>query len=172
MEILEILKYTLPALIVFFTAYFPVRFFIKDERDRRRHEIKLMNQKNITPIRLQAYERIVLLLERISPESLIMRLNEPRSPASKLQSDMLSAIRAEFDHNLSQQIYVSNQAWEVVKTTKSNIIKIINTEASKLKPEATSYELSKRILDALMKANKSPNRAAIEYIKKEMQQYF
>ncbi len=168
MELLEILKYTLPALIVFLTAVIIIRRFIKNDQERRRFEIRVMNQKNITPVRLQAYERIVLFLERIAPDSLIMRLNEPNLTAGELQSNMLKTIRAEFDHNLSQQVYVSNRAWEVVKSAKSNIIKIINTAAGPVKPDAPAFTLSKRILESMMKVNKSPTTVAIEFLKDEM----
>jgi hypothetical protein len=172
MEVLEILKYTLPALIVFLTAVIIIRRFIKNDQERRRFELRVMNQKNITPVRLQAYERIVLLLERIAPDSLIMRLNEPNLTAGELQANMLKTIRAEFDHNLSQQVYVSNRAWEVVKSAKSNIIKIINTASDSVKPDAPAFTLSKRILESMMKVNKSPTTVAIEYLKDEMQKYF
>lgn len=169
MEILEILKYTIPALIVFLTTVFIIRWFIKNDQEKRKHEIRVMNQKSITPVKLQAYERIVLFLERISPDSLIVRINEPKLTASQFQSNLLTTIRAEFEHNLSQQIYVSNKAWEVVKSAKSNIIKVINAASEKVKPEAPSFELSKLILESMMEANKTPSMVAIEYLKKEME---
>lgn len=171
MEIIEFLKYSVPALIVFFTAYLSIRILIKNDQERRKNEIRMMNQKVITPIRLQAYERIVLFLERISPESLIMRLNDPKMTASQFQSDLLSAIRGEFEHNLSQQIYISNKAWEVVKSAKGNIIKIINSAGEKIKPDAPSFELSKMILESLIETEKTPAMVAIEFLKKEMSNY-
>jgi len=171
MEILEILKYTLPALIVFLTAYLSIQSFIKSEQERRKHEIKMMNEKMITPIRLQAYERLVLFLERISPDSLIMRTNEPRMISSRLQSAMLTTIRAEFEHNLSQQLYVTNQAWEVVKSAKTNVIKIINMAADYVKPDSPSIELSKVILESIMEISKTPGMVAIEFLKKEVEVY-
>ncbi len=170
-EILEILKYTVPALIVFFTAYLIIRSFIKSEQLQRKHELKLANLGKITPIKLQAYERIVLFLERISPETLILRLNESNITSSQFQENMLTSIRAEFEHNLSQQIYISNQAWEVVKSAKGNIIKIINNAAEKVKPDSISYELSKVILESMMEASKTPTSIAIEFLKKEMEIY-
>jgi len=168
----EVLKYTLPALIVMGTAYLLIRTFIDDERQKRRIEFRTNNQKTITPIRLQAYERIVLFLERISPDSLIIRLQSSDLTSQKLQSDMLSLIRAEFEHNMSQQIYISSQAWEVTKNAKENIIKIINTAADKIKPESTSIELSKKILESLVTFEKLPNHSAIDFIKNEVTQFF
>jgi hypothetical protein len=170
-EILELLKYTIPSLIVFFTTFFTVRWYFKTDQEKRRHEIKLLNERTITPIRLQAYERLILFLERISPDSLIMRLSEPNMTAGQLQNNMLISIRAEFEHNLSQQLYISNQAWEVIKSAKTNLIKIINTAADKVKPNDSAIELSKIILESMMEVNKSPTTVAIEFLKKELQLY-
>jgi len=110
MEILEVLKYTLPALIVFLTAYFLIRAFIRNDQDKRKHEIVLQNQKNVTPVRLQAYERVILFLERISLESLIMRTSKQGMTSKQIQTSMLNTIRAEFEHNLSQQVYITPAA--------------------------------------------------------------
>lgn len=169
---LEVLKYTLPALIVLAAAYLIIKTFIDDERQKRRIESRTSNQKLITPIRLQAYERIVLFLERISPDSLIMRLHGPGLTCKKLQSDMLSLIRAEFEHNMSQQIYISNQAWEVTKSAKENIIKLINTAAADVNPEAPSNEFNAKLLESLVEYDQLPNHTAIEFIKNEITQFF
>ncbi len=97
----------------------------------------MQNSRTVTPIKLQAYERIVLFLERISLESLLLRVSSPDMSASQLHTALLNAIRNEFEHNLSQQIYMSPQAWEVVSNASSNMIKIINSEAEKMPPAAT-----------------------------------
>lgn len=172
MEILEILKYTLPALIVLITAYLLIKMMIKNDSDRRKKEIILQNQKTITPLRLQAYERAVLLLERISPDSLILRVNKQGMTSQKLQQEMLSAIRAEFEHNLSQQIYMSPQAWEVMKNAKINTVKLINTTASEEKPNSPAIEFSTHLLEKVMDMEKSPTQAAIEFIKQEFNTLF
>jgi hypothetical protein len=169
---LEVLKYTLPGLIVMGTAYLIIKTFIDDERQKRRIEFRTSSQKIITPIRLQAYERIVLFLERISPDSLIMRLQSPGLTCQKLQSDMLSLIRAEYEHNLSQQIYISNQAWEVVKSAKENIVKIINIAGDKANADAPSIEFNRKLLESLVDYDKLPNHTAIEFIKNEITQFF
>lgn len=168
----EVLKYTLPALIVMGTAYLILKTFIDDESKKRRIEYRTNNYKVITPIRLQAYERVILFLERISPDSLISRLNAPGLTNQKLQSDMLSLIRAEFEHNMSQQIYISNQAWEVTKSAKENIIKLINSAADGMNPTGPSIDLSRRILETLVQYDKLPNHSAIDFIKSEITQFF
>jgi hypothetical protein len=112
MEMLfDILKITIPALIVFLTAYLLLRNMLRNSQDKRRQEIVLQNSRTVVPIRLQAYERIVLFLERTSLESLVVRTNTPGMTAAELHSALLTTIRSEFEHNLSQQIYMSQQAW-------------------------------------------------------------
>jgi len=168
MEILrDILLVTIPSLIVFFTAYFLLRNLIRNDQDKRKQEIILQSNRTITPIRLQAYERLVLFLERISLESLIIRVHSPGMTAAQLQANLLTTIRSEFEHNLSQQIYVSPQAWEVVKNARSNIVKLINTEFEKLPENATGIDFSRRLLEKVMELEKEPTKAAVEFVKSE-----
>jgi len=169
MEIVsDILMITIPALIVFFTAWVLLRSLMRNDQDKRRQELILANSRTVTPIKLQAFERIVLFLERISLESLIVRVSSPDMSASQLHTALLNAIRNEFEHNLSQQVYMSPQAWEVVRNARSGIIKIINTEADKMPPAATGLDLSRQLLQAVMELDKEPTRVAIDYLKGEI----
>jgi hypothetical protein len=170
--ITEIIKITIPALIVFFTAWIVLRNMIRNDQDKRRQELILQNNKLITPIKLQAYERVVLFLERISLESLLVRVSSPDMTSSQLHTAMLNAIRSEFEHNLSQQIYMSQQAWEVVRNARSNMIKIINSEVEKIPPDSSGMALSKRLLEKIMELDKEPTRAAIDYVKGEIARIF
>jgi MFS superfamily sulfate permease-like transporter len=169
MEIVsDILKITIPALLVFLTAWILLRNMIRNDQDKRRQEIILQGSRTVTPIKLQAYERIVLFLERISMESLLVRVNTPEMSAAQLHSALLTTIRNEFEHNLSQQIYMSPQAWEVVKNARSNTVKIINNEAETMKPDASAIDLSRQLLNRVMELEKEPTRVAIEFIKQEV----
>ena len=173
MEIVaDILKITIPALLVLLTAWLLLKNMIKNDQNKRRQELLLQSNKTLTPIRLQAYERVVLFLERISLESLIVRVSSPDMSASQLHTALLNTIRSEFEHNLSQQIYMSQQAWEVVKSAKANIIKIINNEADKLTTKSTGMDLTKRLFDQIVKLEKEPTRAAIDFIKGEIVRIF
>ncbi len=169
---LDVLKYTIPAIIVFATAYFILKSFIESEEKKRKLEIRTKNQKLITPIRLQAYERLTLFLERISPNSLILRIQKPNMTAAELQRESLAVIRTEFEHNLSQQIYISKQAWEVLKSAKENLVKLINASADKVDPKANAMELSKVILQTVIKVGAPPTQAAIDFLKAEAKQFF
>jgi hypothetical protein len=88
--------------------------------------------------------------------------------ASQLHTALLNAIRSEFEHNLSQQVYMSPQAWEVVRNARSGIIRIINTEAEKMKPEASGLDLSRQLFQSLMELEKEPTRVAIDFLKGEI----
>jgi len=164
----DIIKITVPALIVFLTAWLLMRSMIKNDQDKRKQELILQNSRTVIPIKLQAYERVILFLERISLESLLLRVSSPDMTAGQLHSALLTTIRSEFEHNLSQQIYMSPQAWEIVRNARSNMIKIINSEAEDMKAAAPGLELSRKLLEKVMELQTEPTRAAIDYIKAEV----
>jgi hypothetical protein len=164
----DILKITIPALLVMLTAWLLLRSLMKNDQDKRKQEMILQTSRTVTPIKLQAYERIVLFLERISLESMLVRVSSPGMNAIQLHSALVTTIRSEFEHNLSQQIYMSPQAWEVVRNARSNMIKIINSEIEKMPEKATGMEFSRKLLETVMGLDKEPTRAAIEYIKAEI----
>ncbi len=166
--LIEILKISLPAVFVMITAWLVIKNMLKDDQDRRHQETLLQTVKVITPVRLQAFERIVLFLERISPESLIMRVSKPDITAQQLHSLLITTIRSEFEHNLSQQIYMSNESWELVKNAKETIVRLINNAASELPPTATGEELSRTIIEEVMEMDKEPCRLAISYLKSDL----
>ncbi|MFP4042124.1 MAG: hypothetical protein ACLFPH_06815 [Bacteroidales bacterium] len=169
---LEILKYTIPALIVFFTAFYTLRMLIKNDQKKRNYELVLKNKSLITPIRLQAYERLTLFLERISPDALVMRLNKENRTVNQLQNEMLKTIRSEFDHNLSQQIYVSPKAWLMVKHARENTVKLINTTVQEMKPGEPAIKLSRVLLQKVMEEGQSPTKKAVQYLKEEVKNFF
>lgn len=170
--VLEILKYTLPALVVFLTAFVLIRGFIKGEQNRRERELTESTLKTLLPMRLQAYERVALLLERINPESLVMRVNKPGMTSRQLQNELITSIRAEFEHNLSQQIYISSEAWQLIRTARSNVISLINTAADQLKDDATALSLSQKIFEQVVQLKSPPVDEALEFLKKEIRELY
>jgi len=175
-EILEILKYILPSIIVFATAYYIFKQFLENDSKKRLLEMKMNNragnQQFVTPIRLQAYERIVLFLERISPNSLVLRVSEPNMNVMQLQSAMIMAIRLEYEHNLSQQLYISSKSWQIVKNAKEDLINVISNVAANIDKTADSAELAKAIFELTASVEKLPIEIAIEIIKDEIQDLF
>lgn len=170
--IAEILKYTLPALFVFLATYLVMSKMVKSEQLRLKAENVLNNQKFITPIRLQAYERMVLLMERISPQSLIMRTQRQNITNQELQSSLLKTIRSEFEHNMAHQLYISDKAWEMVRMAKEDCIKFINQTALQTKPDGNSLQLCKLILENTMDRELDPTTKAIGYLKEEIRTLF
>ncbi len=116
--IAEILKYVLPSLVVLATAYYLLKLFLDKEAEKTEIQMKSDLQKLSLPVRMQAYERLVLLLERIEPAGLLIRSNVPGMSAAQLQSELVQSIRSEFEHNLSQQLYVSTKVWEMVRNAR------------------------------------------------------
>lgn len=168
----EILKYTIPALTVLITTWFLVKSFLNNAEKLRRIEFMMKTHEISLPLRLQAYERITLFLERIAIDSLLLRFNQPGMTSRQLHSELLSSIRNEYEHNLSQQVYMSAQAWEMVKNARAQMIKIINTAAEKTNPNLPSIELSKNILDNIGEYSKSPTQNALDFIKSEIRGLF
>ena len=170
--ILEILKYTFPALLMLLLTYLILSNFVENEEKRRVYQLRKKNQKNALPVRLQAFERLSLFLERITPSSLLVRHSSANLTVKQYQQVLLKSIRDEFEYNLSQQIYVSDGAWRMVVTAKSATVSIINNIAGKLPDNLPGVELSKKVLEETMEMNQFPTRAAINFLKQEIQADF
>lgn len=168
----EVLKIILPALLVFLAGYLALSKLLTEEAKRRKTEQMVSSRKISIPIRLQAYERIILFLERISPDSLLVRVSHPNMNSQKLQAALLSSIRHEWEHNLSQQLYISSEGWEVVKSAKDNVIKLINTASVMVEGKLPGLKLSQVILENLMETETHPTAKAIEFLKKEVNEIF
>jgi hypothetical protein len=171
-EVLEILKISIPAIVVGGTVYLVISRYLSRQDKMMLYQLKLENRKILTPTRFQAYERCILLLERISPGNLVMRLNQPGLTVRQLHGELLKNIRNEFDHNVTQQVYISAQAWEAIKSAKEESIKMVNFAASKCDDQAAGVELSKLLLEMTMKVELLPTQAAINIVKEEARQLY
>lgn len=130
------------------------------------------NSEIALPLRLQAYERLVVLLERINPEHLTGRVLAPNMKVQDVRSLMIHSIKAEYDHNLSQQIYVSTAAWEAVSNAKEQMISLINSLAEKMDPEADGKILGKQLLQLSLKEKELPTRTALQVVNSEAKKLF
>ena len=146
-SVFELLKYTVPIIVVFGFIYFILNNYLEENFKLRSLDLKLTNQNSITPVRMQAYERVVVYLERISPSSLIMRIHKSGMSARLLHAELLKSIRNEYDHNIAQQIYMSNASWELVKSAKEEMINLVNAAAHKVKENSDGVELCKVLID-------------------------
>lgn len=168
----ELLKYVIPALVMLVAVYFIFKLFLDKESEKRQHALRLDSQQITLPVRLQAYERLVLLLERIEPSGLLIRNSAVGLTVAELQNNLQQAVRSEFDHNLSQQLYVSARAWELVRNTREETIKRINTAAMQLQPDAPASELAGLILLNDMENGMPANKASLDFLKAEARNIF
>lgn len=172
MVILEIIKYILPSIVVFFTAYYLLKqqtdreIALKD-KDLQQEKIK-KNNELLLPIRLQAYERLILFLERIHPYQLIIRNSNPNLSLFNFQTLLIKTIRDEYEHNLSQQLYVSDKSWQKVQNAKEECIKQVNFAATKLDSNAKSSDLGGLIIEGFAALQVNPIQEAIAELKKEV----
>ncbi|UZR93540.1 hypothetical protein [Chondrinema litorale] len=168
----EILKFTLPSAVVLFGVYMLFKTSLENLLELQHMNKSGERTKEILPLRLQAYERIILLLERITPNNLIVRLSDNNFNVVQFQNLLVQEIREEFNHNLSQQIYMSNEAWEVTRKTKEEIIALINESAKDLNKEAPSIELSKKIFQNVLDSQNDLVSNNLQFIKNEVRQLF
>ena len=125
-----------------------------------------------TPLRLQAYERLILLMERLNPQELVMRYVSHAGTVADLQLLLLSAVRSETEHNFSQQLYVSNEAWTQVTAARNAVNTLINQAAAALSPEVPAITLSRKIIELSAMLNPLPTTAAIKILKAEARSMF
>ncbi len=171
-ELMEIIKYIIPSLIVFFTTWWLVTNFLKQERWRLSEKYRQESTSSLLKVRLQAYERLLLFLERISPDQLLLRNTPPDIPASDYQQMLLENIRNEYEHNLIQQLYISAKSWELVDHARMWIIILVNDSAERLDANASANELAIAVIENEMSAKINHINAAIMVIKKEVQELF
>ena len=170
--LVEITKIVVPACIVLYAMYLTVRAMVSRELESRKLEIRGRSIETVLPARLQAYERITLFLERISPQNLLMRLSDANYSARDFQKLLLDEIRNEYNHNVSQQVYMSEEVWGLVKNAKEDLIMMINEASSMMTPESRSIDLSKKIFEIALEKKVDPMGHALSEVKKEIQQSF
>lgn len=165
---LEILKYTLPSIIMLIACYLIVQKFLVTDTQRKQIAMLSENQEYTVRMRLQALERLALYVERISPRSLIPRVYMSGMTVTDLQQALVFNIRSEFEHNLSQQIYVSSNVWNIVKGVMEQEINMVGVIAQQLKPDAPAKELHMRIVDVVLTdASEPPTNVALQIINEE-----
>ncbi|MGK7394872.1 MAG: hypothetical protein ACNS62_09875 [Candidatus Cyclobacteriaceae bacterium M3_2C_046] len=170
--VVEFAKLLIPAGLVLYAMYLSIQSFLKKELENKLVDVKVKSGEIILPNRLQAYERIALFLERIMPENLILRLNDASYSAPKLQQILIHEIREEFNHNLSQQIYMSDEVWQLIKNTVEEYISLINQSANELKQDAKGIDLAKNIFHKMSEQEFNRINYALAQLKEEIQQLF
>lgn len=169
-KIIEILAYTIPSLITGGVAYYLFNSHFKDQQNTRRWLLHKENQKDSLPLRLQAYERLTLYLERINPTKLLIRVTPLSNNKNEYENYIIAQIEQEFEHNLTQQIYVSEACWTIVKTAKNTTIQMIRKTNMSEKID-TADKLRETILNDSLD-NVSTTQIALSYINTEVKELF
>jgi hypothetical protein len=173
MEIfIEFLKIVLPAAAVLYAMYLVVKSFLNKELQKAHLEIRNKSVETVLPNRLHAYERMVLFLERISPGNLVVRLNNGDYTSREFQQILLNEIRSEYNHNVSQQLYMSDEVWSLILHAKEDLISTINQAADSLEKDADNVDLSRKILEMTMAKEQEPVQVALKHLKDEIRQIF
>lgn len=168
-QFLEILKYILPALVVFITVYYTMKQYLNSQYNLQYLKNQNKNAEQNIPIKLQAYERLLLLMERIRLTNLVFRLRSTDMNVRELTASLLIAIQKEYEHNQAQQLYVSSNLWNIIKQAKENIQNIISESSSKFSDDENCTNLSNMLMMFEKGQKKTSVDVAIEAIKKEAQ---
>jgi hypothetical protein len=166
-KLLDIILYLIPAAGVIAVVYVVLKQYFDHQQKATEQEWKMKKERNYLPMQVQAYERLILFLERIHPERLVFRINKPGMSARFLQAEIFKIVREEFDHNLTQQLYISTQAWNMVKHAKDETMNILKVAAERVDKDADSLTFSTAILETIGQLDRLPSDIAIDALKSE-----
>ena len=165
----DVLILLIPLAGMLLITYLLLQHFFNKQLKESEKELINQKAKSYLPLKIQAYERAILFLERIDPNNLIIRIHQPTMNASKLHLEILKQIREEYNHNMSQQIYISPKSWAELIKGKEETIQIANTAFGQLKNDANAIELSTKIFEIIAKLPHNPAAQARKLIIREFQ---
>ena len=168
-RIIDLLLFCIPSLITGLIAYYFFKEHTKNEDGRRRFLLQKDLQVSALPTRLQAYERMTLFLERLSPSKLLIRVHPTSANKEDYESLLIQSIEQEFEHNLTQQIYLSDKLWNIITASKNATIQLIR-KASLLEKTDTANKLREVVLTEMLE-RRSPSDAALSYLKEEVKEF-
>ncbi|MBL8002151.1 MAG: hypothetical protein JNL05_09340 [Flavobacteriales bacterium] len=175
-RLFDLLFTLLPALVVFLTAFYGTRQFLGQERALRQTErlaeLKGDDRKHTLPLRLQAYERLTLFLERIAPGALVLRVHKSSMSSRMLHAELVATVREEYEHNITQQLYVSDKAWQQVRMAKEETVRLINIAYDQVGEDKSGTALSQQIFETAARLSHLPGQVAILTIKDEIRKLF
>lgn len=168
----QLIAFAAGGIITVVVAYFLVKNDIQNYFRFKTLEQHKENKSALLPLRLQAYERMIIFLERINPANFLVRLHQQGIGVSTLQALVLEEIKAEYQHNIAQQLYIDPVSWRVVRKLKDDTIAMVNNVAQNLPAEATGVELSKKILQHMSSIEENPYELTINQLKMDVQKMF
>ncbi len=166
--LLDILKYTVAGIGVVWVAIYLVKPYLDKQEQLQLLEFKKSVSSQTLPLRLHAYERMVLFIERINPANMLIRLQAGNYTAAELHALVINEVRNEYQHNITQQIYVSLRTWGIVKQLKNDTISIISNAAKALPQNASGMELSKLVLAHLSQLETDPYDAGLSLMRSDL----
>ena len=168
--IFDLIPYLIPSIVTGFVAYYFFNTYIQSENRRQKIELIRDKKKEILPIRLQAYERLTLFMERINPSQLLIRILPTSDDKELYVQKLLISIEQEFEHNLSQQIYISESCWNAMIAAK-NATRALIISTSKETKISSSQQLREHILKKLVEMV-PPSITGLAFIKEEVKEMF
>jgi len=163
----QVLPYILLVLVMVLGFWLILHSIYRNEEKKRQFELKRESQKTVSPIRLRAYERLALLLERTTPAHMLVGLDLSNMTVTQLQQHLLQTIRAEFEHNMSQQVYVSDEVWTLVLNARDQMAAFVIGMATQLPPDATAQTYATTLLTAYNSNGQTPSDKALEELRNE-----
>lgn len=170
--IILILVAVLPSIVVFLTSFHLIKQLMAGKATEQLVEVRRDDHKQILPLRLQAYERLTLFAERISPGALLLRVHKSHMSSGSFHGELVTTIREEFDHNVSQQIYVGDKVWSKVKQAKEETIRLINLSYEQTGEGRSGTDLSRRVFENVGKLSHTPSQECLMAIKEEVRRLF
>ena len=165
--LLDIIKLTVPGLIVFFTVRTMLKQYFAHQQTTELRKLQKGKQEHTLPLRLQAYERLSLFCERISLSGLILRTRQEGMNAAQLRIALLLAIQQEFEHNITQQVYVSDQLWQIIKIARDDAVQVITQACEVVDLKADARKLAEAIIHLESQRDMSASEKALVAVKKE-----
>jgi len=164
----DMLMYILPSLVVVLVVFLLIRMFLGRDTEREKSRLREINRKAIAPLQLQAYERITLFLERIIPMNLINRAYKQGFSGKQLYTELLRAIREEYEHNMSQQLYIGISTWELVRNAKESVIQTINEAYGETLEGQNAENFTQAIIKIYLQQKKPLVERALDQLKDDI----
>ena len=169
---IEILKYTFPAVLMLLLTYLLLSNFVDNEEKRRQFYLRKDLNKKALPMRFQAFERLTVFLERITPNQLVLRVKPGNMSLGAYRKTLVDSIRQEYEYNISQQVYISDKSWNNVVSAKSQVVSMINKVTAEMDENASAGDLSRKLIELEMTGDIFPTKAAILPLKHEAARNF
>lgn len=169
-KIIELVSYTLPAIITGLVALYFFKLYTTNEDRRRVYLLRKEKQNVALPLRLQAYERMALFLERITPTNLLVRISPTGNDKPAYFKKLLGTVEQEFEHNLAQQVYVTSDCWNTIVTAKNSTLNMLRDVM--LMGEIKDAEAMRNHVIQKMSEEEPATKVALEFVKKEVSKIF